>query len=50
MLVFLFYFRLPDHVTLDEGAMLEPLAVAVYGWERGGVTLGSTVLVCGAGE
>ncbi|XP_033118858.1 sorbitol dehydrogenase-like [Anneissia japonica] len=41
--------RLPDNVSFDEGALLEPLSVAVYGCERGGVGLGSSVLVCGAG-
>ncbi|ROT63366.1 putative sorbitol dehydrogenase-like [Penaeus vannamei] len=40
---------LPDHVTLEEGAILEPLSVGVHACRRAGVTLGSTVLVCGAG-
>lgn len=44
-----FCFKLPDHVTLDDGALLEPLAVAVYGCQRGDVGIGSSVLVCGAG-
>ncbi|XP_070568164.1 sorbitol dehydrogenase-like [Ptychodera flava] len=44
-----FCFKLPDHMSLEEGAMMEPLAVAVYGCERGNVTLGSNVLICGAG-
>lgn len=44
-----FCFRLPDHVSLDEGAFLEPLSVSVYGCERGGVRCGSRVLICGAG-
>ena len=42
-------FRLPDNVSLDQGALIEPLAVAVYACERGGVGLGSNVLICGAG-
>jgi len=42
--------RLPDHVSLDEGALLEPLAVSVYSCQRGTVSLGSTVLICGAGN
>ena len=41
--------RLPDHVTFEEGAMLEPLAVAVHACKRAGVTIGQKVLVCGAG-
>ena len=42
--------RLPEHVSLDEGALLEPLAVAVYSCQRGDVTPGCRVLVCGAGD
>ncbi|CAH1407006.1 unnamed protein product [Nezara viridula] len=44
-----FCFKLPDHVSLDEGALLEPLSVGVHACSRAGVTLGSTVLVLGAG-
>jgi len=44
-----FCFKLPAHVTMEEGAMLEPLTVAVYSCRRAGVTVGSRVLVCGAG-
>ncbi|XP_071954926.1 sorbitol dehydrogenase-like [Antedon mediterranea] len=44
-----FCYNLPDNISFDEGALLEPLSVAVYGCERGLVGLGSTVLVCGAG-
>ncbi|XP_060559810.1 sorbitol dehydrogenase-like [Ruditapes philippinarum] len=44
-----FCFKLPDHVSLDEGAMLEPLAVALYSCKRGNVGPGSRVLICGAG-
>ena len=46
----LFFGRLPEHVSLDEGAMLEPLAVAVYSCKRGDVGPGSHVLICGAGQ
>ena len=42
-------FRLPDHMSLEEGALLEPLSVAVHACKRAGVTLGSKVLICGAG-
>lgn len=41
--------RLPDHVTLEEGAILEPLSVGVHACRRAGVTIGSSVLICGAG-
>ncbi|XP_067667647.1 sorbitol dehydrogenase-like isoform X2 [Haliotis asinina] len=44
-----FCFKLPDHVTLDEGALMEPLSVAIYACRRGEVTLGSKLLICGAG-
>ena len=45
-----FIARLPDHVSFDEGALLEPLSVGVHACQRAGVKLGSKVLVCGAGE
>lgn len=41
--------RLPDNVSLDEGAVMEPLSVAVHACRRAGVGLGNKVLVCGAG-
>ena len=44
-----FCYKLPDHVTLEEGALLEPLSVAVHACKRAGVTIGDQVLVCGAG-
>ncbi|XP_066996174.1 sorbitol dehydrogenase [Anabrus simplex] len=40
---------LPDHLTMEEGAMIEPLAIAVHANRRAGVTCGSKVLICGAG-
>lgn len=44
-----FCHKLPDHVSLEEGALLEPLSVGVHACRRAGVTLGSKVLVTGAG-
>ncbi|XP_054723766.1 sorbitol dehydrogenase-like [Uloborus diversus] len=44
-----FCFKLPEHVSLEEGALLEPLSVAVHACERARVTAGKTVLVTGAG-
>jgi len=41
--------RLPDNVSFEEGALLEPLSVGVHACRRAGVTVGQTVLVCGAG-
>jgi (R,R)-butanediol dehydrogenase/meso-butanediol dehydrogenase/diacetyl reductase len=40
---------LPDDVTDEQGALVEPTAVALYGVDRAKVTGGSTVLVTGAG-
>ncbi|KAL4613375.1 sorbitol dehydrogenase [Arapaima gigas] len=44
-----FCYKLPDNVTFEEGALIEPLSVGIHACRRGGVTLGSTVLICGAG-
>lgn len=40
---------LPPAMTFEEGAMIEPAAVAAYGVDRAGVTGGDNVLVLGAG-
>lgn len=42
--------RLPDNVTFEEGALIEPLSVGIHACQRAGVTLGSTVFICGAGK
>jgi len=44
-----FCFKLPDNVSLEEGALMEPLSVGVHACRRAGVCLGKTVLICGAG-
>jgi len=44
-----FCYKLPDNVSMEEGALLEPLSVAVHACRRAGVSIGKTVLVCGAG-
>ncbi|XP_028999900.1 sorbitol dehydrogenase [Betta splendens] len=44
-----FCYKLPDNVTYEEGALIEPLSVGIHACRRAGVTLGSTVLICGAG-
>jgi (R,R)-butanediol dehydrogenase / meso-butanediol dehydrogenase / diacetyl reductase len=41
--------RLPQGVTYQQGALIEPTAVAAYGVERAGVGPGDRVLVTGAG-
>lgn len=38
-----------DNVTTLEGAMMEPLATGLYAAKRGGVELGDTVVILGAG-
>lgn len=44
-----FVYPLPDHVTLEEGALIEPLAVGVYAIRRSGLQAGQDVAVLGAG-
>jgi len=41
--------RIPDSMSDEEGAFMEPLAVAVHDCRRGGVGEGKAVLVLGAG-
>lgn len=36
-------------MSFEDGALLEPLSVALAGMERAGVRLGQSVLICGAG-
>ncbi|MCY3693932.1 MAG: NAD(P)-dependent alcohol dehydrogenase [Chloroflexi bacterium] len=42
-------YKLPAGMTLDEGALMEPLAVGVHACNRGGVGPGCVVAVNGAG-
>ncbi len=44
-----FVFRLPEGVSLEDGAMVEPLAVGVHACRRGGVQPGRSAAVLGAG-
>lgn len=44
-----FCFKLPDSVSFEEGALLEPLSVGVHACRRAGITMGDAVLICGAG-
>jgi (R,R)-butanediol dehydrogenase/meso-butanediol dehydrogenase/diacetyl reductase len=41
--------RVPDDLSYEQGALIEPAAVAVYGVERGNVKPGDHVLVTGGG-
>ncbi|XP_078285934.1 sorbitol dehydrogenase-like isoform X2 [Rhinoraja longicauda] len=42
-------YKLPESVSYEEGALIEPLSVAIHTCRRGGVTIGSKVLILGAG-
>ncbi|KAK8569498.1 hypothetical protein V6N13_046549 [Hibiscus sabdariffa] len=42
-------FKLPDNVSLEEGAMCEPLSVAVHACRRADISPETNVLVVGAG-
>ena len=44
------FIRLPDNVSTAEGALMEPLTVAIHSCRRAGVCLGSKVLVIGDGK
>lgn len=44
-----FCYKLPAHVTMEEGALLEPLSVGVHACRRAQIGLGSEVLILGAG-
>jgi L-iditol 2-dehydrogenase len=44
-----FTFKLPDNVSLEEGAMCEPLSVGVYACRRAKIGPGARVLILGAG-
>ncbi|MGB9955202.1 NAD(P)-dependent alcohol dehydrogenase [Haloferax prahovense] len=44
-----YLYALPDSVSLREGALAEPLSVAMHACQRGGVSEGDTVLVTGGG-
>jgi L-iditol 2-dehydrogenase len=44
-----FCFKLPDHVSYEEGAFCEPLSVGVHACRRAGVGIGAKVLITGAG-
>uniref|UniRef100_A0A667X689 Sorbitol dehydrogenase n=1 Tax=Myripristis murdjan TaxID=586833 RepID=A0A667X689_9TELE len=45
-----FCYKLPENVTFEEGALIEPLSVGIHACRRAGVALGSTMLICGAGN
>jgi len=42
-------FKIPDHMSYEEGALVEPLAIGINAANTGGVGLGNSVLIFGAG-
>jgi len=44
-----FTFKLPDNVSLEEGALVEPVAIGVYSANTAGIQPGDVALVFGAG-
>ena len=44
-----FTFKLPDNMSFTEGALVEPLAIGLHACNQGGVKLGQTVVIMGAG-
>ncbi|XP_076380696.1 sorbitol dehydrogenase isoform X2 [Megalopta genalis] len=44
-----FCFKLPDDVSLEEGALMEPLSVGVHACKRANIGIESSVLILGAG-
>ncbi|TYB75877.1 2,3-butanediol dehydrogenase [Bizionia myxarmorum] len=41
--------KMPDKMTFEQGAIVEPAAVAAYAIQRSGMKMGDTVMVSGAG-
>jgi L-iditol 2-dehydrogenase len=44
-----FCFKLPENVSLEEGAMIEPLSTGIYASRVAPITTGDTVVITGAG-
>lgn len=42
-------FKLPDNVSMEDGALVEPLCVGLHACKQGNVTLGDSVVILGAG-
>lgn len=41
--------KLPDNLSYEQGALLEPLSVALHGISSAGLSVGKPALICGAG-
>jgi len=44
-----FVYKMPDDMSFEEGALIEPFSVALYSVRRGGLLPGSRVAILGAG-
>lgn len=44
-----FCYKLPENMTYEQGALIEPLSVGIHACRRGKVELGKNVLIMGAG-
>lgn len=44
-----YVYKLPDYLSYDTGALIEPLSVATHAVRRADIQLGQTVLIIGAG-
>lgn len=42
-------YKIPDNMTYEEAAFIEPLSVGIHACRRAGITLGNTVLITGCG-
>lgn len=42
-------YKLPDYMSYEDGALIEPLAVSMYACQRGNVGIGKTVCILGGG-
>lgn len=45
-----YVYKLPDYLSYDTGALIEPLSVATHAVRRADIALGHTVLIIGAGS
>ena len=41
--------RVPENLSLEEGALIEPWVVGLYAVERSAITVGQTCVIIGAG-
>lgn len=44
-----YVYKLPDHMSYDEGALIEPLSVATHAVRRADIKLGEKVIIIGGG-